>query len=112
MALLTRIGLAGVGRRSLYTRTLRTFKFWRVPSNAPLATAGRMIVFNSGNPANSVTAEGSVTADASGNFDLTVNDAAAAGSKRMAVVHDWSGNTGTGNIKGGPAIATMNEIPL
>ncbi len=112
MTLLARIGPAGVAQRSLGTTTLRTQKFWRVPSNAPNATAARMIVFNAGNPANVVSAEGAVTADASGNFDLTVNDAAAAGSKRMAVVHNWGGNTGTTNIIGGPAIATMNEIPL
>jgi len=71
-----------------------------------------MIVFNSGSPAATVSAEGAVTADASGNFDLATNDVSAAGSKRMAVVHDWSGNTGTTNIKGGPAIATMNEAPV
>jgi hypothetical protein len=112
MALLTRIGLAGFPQRSLATRTLRTLKFWRIPSNAPNGTSARAIVFNAGNPAATVSAEGAVTADASGNFDLTVNDAAAAGAKRMAVVHDWNGNTGTNNIKGGPAIATMNEIPL
>lgn len=112
MALLTRIGLAGVGQRSLYTDTLRTTKFWRVPSNAPISTAARMIVFNSGSPANTVAQEGAVTADQSGNFDLSTTDGAAAGSKRLAVVHDWGGNTGTASMKGGPAIATMNEAPL
>lgn len=112
MALLTRIGLAGVGRRSLYSRTLRTNKWWRVPSNAAQSTAARMIVFNAGSPPNTVVNEGVVTADASGNFDLSTTDAAAAGTKRMAVVHDWSGNTGTANIKGGPAIATMNEAAI
>jgi len=112
MALLTRIGLAGVGQRSLGTDTLRTLKFWRMPSNASPATAGRMLVFVAGNPPNTVIAEGAVTADASGNFDLTVNDSSAANSKRFAIVHDWGGNTGTTNIKGGPGIATMNEVPL
>ena len=112
MALLTRIGLAGVGQRSLYTRTLRTNKWWRVPSNAPQGTTARMIVFNSGNPAVTVVNEGAVTADAGGQFDLSTSSSAAAGSKHMAVVHDWGGNTGTTNIKGGPAIATMNEAPI
>ena len=112
MALLARRGSRGLLKRSVATDTLRTLKFWRMPSNASPATAGRMLVFVAGNPANTVVAEGAVTADAGGNFDLTVSDPSAADTKRFAVVHDWGGNTGTTNIKGGPGIATMNEIPL
>ena len=112
MALLNRLGPSGVGQRSLYTRTLRTIKFWRVPSTASNGTSARMIVFATGSPANTVVAEGAVTADASGNFDLTVNSVTAAGSRSFAVVHNWSGVTGTTSIFGGPSIATMNEIPL
>ena len=112
MALLTRIGLAGVGQRSIATDTLRTLKYWRVPSNAPGGTAARMIVFAAGSPANAVAHEGAVQSDGSSNFDLVVNDASPANSKRLAIVHDWGGNTGTANIKGGPAIATLIEVPL
>lgn len=112
MALFARMGLAGVGQRSLSSRTLRTYKFWRVPSNASPGTAARMIVFNSGSPAITVAFEGAVTTDAVGNFDLTVNDATAAGNKRFAVVHAWNGVTGTTSIYGGPAIATMYEQAL
>jgi hypothetical protein len=111
MALVARLGLAGVGQRSLATRTLRIVKFWRVPSNAAPGTAGRMIVFNTGSPANVVTAEGVVTADSGGQFDLTVNESAAAGTKTLAVVHAWNGVTGTSSIYGGPGIATLNEVP-
>ena len=112
MALLTRLGLFGFPQRSLATRTLRTRKWWRVPSNAPNATAARMIVFNSGSPATSVIAEGAVTADASGNFDLNHATGLAAATKVLAVVHNWNGSTGTTNIVGGPGIATLNEEPL
>ena len=112
MALLCRLGLFGFPQRSLATDTLRTRKFWRLPSNAPNATAARMMVFNTGNPANSVIVEGAVTADSSGNFDLDHNTAIAATSKTLAVAHNWNGSTGTANIVGGPGIATLNEVPL
>ena len=87
-------------------------RFWRVPSNAPNGTAARMVVFNNGSPANAVSQEGSVTADASGNFDLPTSDTSPANSRRMAVLHDWNGLTGTTLIRGGPGIATLNEVDL
>lgn len=107
------VTLATVGHGTLTTAALnRLRKFWRVPSNAPLSTAARMVVMAAGaNPA-TVSQEGAVTADASGNFDLATSDASADQTKRLAVVHDWGGNTATTNIRGGPAIATLNEVVI
>lgn len=102
--------LASGGRSTLAGGLQGRRKFWRVPSNAPVSTAARMVVFNSGTPANAVAQEGTVAADASGNFDLATSDAAVAGSSRLAVVHNWNGVGGTSNIIGGPGIAMMNEV--
>jgi hypothetical protein len=82
-------------------------KYWRIPSNAPQGTTGRMIIFAAGNPPSTVYVEGEVTADASGNFYLATYDTSAYGTKRFAVVHAWNGVTGTTSIYGGPAICEL-----
>lgn len=105
MALLTRIGLAGVGQRSVATDTLVVNRYWTVPSTASNGTSARMMVFTAGNPATTVSIEGSVTCDANGDFKLFTNEVLADGTLRFAFVHAWNGVTSTTSIFGGPCIA-------
>lgn len=99
--------LAAIGHATLTGDTGAFTKFWRIPSNAPQGTTGRMIVFASGNPLTAVAYEGAVTADVNGFFDLLTSDQSADGTKRFAIVHAWNGVTGTTTIYGGNGISEL-----
>lgn len=103
--------LAATGHAVLSGDPFSYIKYWRLPSNAPQGTNGRLVVFNGGSLANTLAFEGAVTADASGNFDLmTTDDQFTLGTKRFAALYVWDGTTTTTSIYGGPGIVEVIQV--
>lgn len=102
--------LAAIGHATMVGDVDSMRRYWRVPSTAAQGTAGRMVVFADGSLPNTVVYEGTVVADAVGNFDLGTGDASAIGTKRFAVVHAWNGVTGTTSIYGGTGISELIDL--
>ena len=85
-------------------------RYWRVPSTAAQGTTRQMIVFAAGTTANTISYQGTVVADANGNFDLVTSDLSALGTKRFVMISGWDGSTDTVSIRGGPAIAEIIQV--
>lgn len=80
-------------------------KSWTVPTNASNGTSCVIVIL--ADDEQSVLDEGNTTA-AGGKFTLpAANQAISLGTKHLAVIHNWDGNTGTNSIFGGVGIATL-----
>lgn len=108
MALLTRIGLAGVGQRSLGTRSLRVR--WTMPVIAADGTTMHMTVcaFTNAGGVSTITVldQGNVTAQG-GVVTLSGTYSGTNGEIRLAFVHNWDLNTASTSIFGGAGLATF-----
>jgi hypothetical protein len=80
---------------------------WRIPTNAPNGTAVHATVFSGASPTYAILAQG--TAIVAGGF-VDIPGTGSVGAKAFAFVHNYSDNTATSNIRGGPAIATLTSL--
>ena len=80
----------------------------RVPTNAPQDTAVHVVVLSGASPTYAIATQGAATIDADGNADIS--GSGTAGDKAFAFVHNYSDDTDTTSIYGGPAIATLVEV--
>ena len=93
---------------ALGSATLTAFSsVWRIPTNAPNGTAVHATVFSGASPAYAILAQG--TAVVAGGF-VDIPGTGTIGAKAFAFVHNYSDNTATTNIRGGPAIATLTSL--
>jgi hypothetical protein len=79
-------------------------QFWRVPTNAGGGQSVHVIVYSGTSPTYSILAQG--TATVAGGYAQIPATTGTAGDKAFAFVHNYSDNTATTSIYGGPGIAT------
>lgn len=93
---------------ALGSATLSAFSnVWRIPTNAANGTGVHVLVFTGTAPSYTVIAQGNATV--AGGF-ADVPGGGTIGAKAFAFVHNYSDNTATTNIRGGPAIATLTSL--
>jgi hypothetical protein len=80
---------------------------WRVPTTAPNGTSVHVIVMSGSSPTYGLLSQGTAVV-AGGYADLP--GAGSVGTKAFGFVHNYSDNTATTSIRGGPSIATLTAI--
>lgn len=80
---------------------------WRVPTNAPNGTALHVMIMSGSSPTYSLVTQG-IAVVAGGFADIPATGTP--GTMAFAFAHNYSDNTATTSIRGGPAIATLTSL--
>ena len=87
------------------TVTMASGTVWRVPTSAATGTSVHITIFSGSTPTYTIVTQGTAVVDSGGN--ASIPSASSVGTKAFAFVHNYTDDTNTVSIHGGPGIATV-----